>query len=54
MFRGDMQEEMNYYHDDGAEIITAYVEGVNAYIDEVLTSGDLPLEFELLGILPRS
>ncbi|MEL6484936.1 MAG: penicillin acylase family protein, partial [Bacteroidota bacterium] len=31
-FRGDMKEEMNYYHDDGEEIITAYTNGVNAYI----------------------
>ena len=35
-FRGDMTQEMNHYHDNGAEIITAFVDGVNAYIDEAL------------------
>ena len=53
MFRGDINEEMNYYHEDGEEIITAYVDGVNAYIDEVLESGDLPVEFQLLDIVPQ-
>ena len=52
-FRGDMTEEMNHYHDDGAEIISAYTRGVNAYIDEILTTpGQLPIEFKLLGIVP--
>ncbi len=27
---------MNHYHKDGTEIITAYTNGVNAYIDEIL------------------
>ncbi len=53
-FRGDMQEEMNHYHEDGVEIITAYTNGVNAYISEVLADPDLlPLEFRLLDILPQ-
>lgn len=52
MFRGDMQEEMNYYHEDGKEIIEAYVAGVNAYIEEALGADDLPIEFKLLGIKP--
>ena len=53
-FRGDMQEEMNYYHEDGAEIITAYTEGVNAYIDEIMqTPENLPLEFKILGTTPQ-
>ena len=30
LFRGDMTQEMNYYHPRGVEIITAFVEGVNA------------------------
>ena len=34
-FRGDIKEELNYYHEDGYEIITAYTEGVNAYIQAV-------------------
>ena len=34
-FRGDMTTEMNHYHEDGVEIITAYTDGVNAYIEEI-------------------
>lgn len=53
-FRGDMKEEMNYYHEDGIEIITAYTQGVNAYIDEILSRPEkLPIEFKLLNILPE-
>ena len=53
-FRGDMTQEMNHYHPNGAGIITAFVAGVNAYIDEALTApDDLPLPFHLLGIEPK-
>ncbi len=53
-FRGDMKEEMNHYHPNGEEIITSYVEGVNAYIEEALKDPEsLPLEFQLLGIQPE-
>ena len=31
-FRRDLSQELNHYHDNGAEIISAYVEGINAYI----------------------
>ncbi|GGD45392.1 penicillin amidase [Muriicola marianensis] len=53
-FRGDLEEEMNYYHDRGSEIITAYTDGVNAYIDEMLRDTSLlPVEFKMLNILPQ-
>ena len=53
-FRGDMKEEMNHYHDDGVEIITAYTAGVNAYIETILKHPeDLPIEFKALGIQPQ-
>ncbi|MDM9630117.1 penicillin acylase family protein [Robiginitalea aurantiaca] len=53
-YRGDLEEEFNYYHEDGSEIINAYTDGVNAYIEEVLNSPDsLPVEFKALGILPQ-
>lgn len=53
LFRKDIETEMNHYHDDGAEIITAYVDGVNAYIKEILkTPKELPLEFKLLNLQP--
>lgn len=53
-FRGDMETEMNHYHEDGVEIITAYTDGVNAYIEEVLQNPDsLPIEFRILNIMPQ-
>ncbi len=53
-FRGDMDREMNYYHDRGKLIISAYVDGVNAYIDLARRDPEnLPVEFNLLGILPE-
>ena len=53
-FRGDMKEEMRHYHPNGIEIISAYVEGVNAYIAEALKKPEaLPMEFQLLGIEPQ-
>ena len=53
-YRGDMQDEMNYYHEDGVAIIEAYTHGVNAYIDEVLKQPEeLPIEFKLLGLVPQ-
>ena len=53
-FRGDLEEELNHYHPNGSEIINAYTDGVNAYIDEILqTPEDLPIEFKVLNILPK-
>jgi len=53
-FRGDLTEEMNHYHDRGADIITAYTDGVNAYIEEVLQHPEqLPIEFKILDMLPQ-
>ena len=52
-FRGDIEEELNHYHENGYEIITSYTDGVNAYIKEVKENNlELPLEFKLLGIEP--
>lgn len=53
-YRGDMTQEMNHYHKDGTEIITAYTDGVNAYIEEILkTPEQLPVEFQILNIRPE-
>lgn len=53
-FRGDMDQEMNYYHPRGKLIIESYVDGVNAYIDHVNAhEEELPIEFELLNIKPE-
>src|SRR5690606_8123140 len=52
-FRGDMAEELNHYHEDGEAIITAFTNGVNAYIEEILETPEaLPVEFKVLGIQP--
>lgn len=52
-FRKDIITEMNHYHKDGAEIISAYVDGVNAYIKEVREGkNNLPMEFKVLNLLP--
>jgi len=54
MFRGDMKTEMDHYHPEGEKIIQAYVDGVNAYIQEALKDPDhLPVEFKLLNIKPK-
>jgi penicillin amidase len=53
-FRGDLKSELNWYHPHGEAIITSYVRGVNAYIAEANRSPQsLPLEFKLLGIVPK-
>lgn len=53
-FRGDMTAEMNHYHPRGAAIITAFVQGVNAYINVALQNPqELSLPFKLLGIQPQ-
>ena len=52
-FRGDMKRELSHYHPRGHEIVTAFVAGINAYIE--LTEREparLPLEFRILGIKP--
>ena len=53
-FRGNIEDELNHYHDDGYEIITSYVDGINDYIIEVNNDpSKLPIEFTLLGIKPE-
>ena len=53
MFRGDLKAELNHYHPRGAVIITAFVDGVNAYVTEARRDpAKLPIEFRLLNTLP--
>ena len=53
-FRGNLKQELNHYHNNGEAIITAYTEGVNAYISETEKNPKLlPLEFELLNTKPQ-
>ena len=54
MFRGDLKAELNWYHPRGEAIVTAFVNGINAYVDEANTRpANLPMEFKLLGIKPE-
>ncbi len=53
-FRGNLTEELNHYHPRGEAIITAFTEGINAYIAETKKDSTLlPIEFKLLGITPQ-
>jgi penicillin amidase len=52
-YRGDLNQELNWYHPHGGAIAEAFVRGVNAYIDQ--TAKDPALlspEFKMLGISP--
>jgi penicillin amidase len=52
-YRGDITQEMNFYHPRGEEIIRAFVRGINAYIDLTRKKTSLlPFEFRLLGLAP--
>ena len=52
-YRGDLDQELNHYHERGTAIFDAFVQGVNAYV--TLTEQEpklLPIEFRLLGTKP--
>jgi len=52
-YRGDLKEELNFYHPYGERIVSSFVKGINVYIDRVLRRPEiLPIEFRLLGIKP--
>jgi penicillin amidase len=53
MFRGDLKAELNWYHPRGESIVTAFVDGINAAVEEARRRpDDLPLDFKILGITP--
>src|SRR5579872_1185006 len=53
MYRGDLNQELNWYHPRGASIIEAFVQGINAYISETEKNPTLLTpEFKMLGITP--
>jgi penicillin amidase len=53
-YRGDMDKELSHYHAQGKAIITAFTDGINAYIKEVNRHPEqLPVEFRLLDIQPK-
>jgi penicillin amidase len=49
-YRGDMEAEWTSYHPNAKAIITAFVNGVNAFIEH--NSDNLPVEFKLTGVAP--
>jgi len=52
-FRGDLDQELNHYHERGTSVFRAFVRGVNAYITLTEANPDLlPIEFRLLGTTP--
>ena len=53
LFRGDLKQELNWYHPHGEIIINAFVNGINAYVDETISNPNLlSPEFKMLGIKP--
>ena len=53
-YRGSMTTELAHYHPRGASIIGAFVDGVNAYVDQVRANPALmPPELTWLGITPQ-
>jgi penicillin amidase len=53
MFRGDLEQELKWYHPHGPAIVAAFVNGINAYIAETQRDPDLLTpEFKMLGIKP--
>ncbi len=53
MYRGDLEQELNWYHPHGARIIEAFVAGINAYISQTRRDPSLLTpEFKMLGIKP--
>ncbi len=52
-YRGSMTTELQHYHPRGAAIITAFVDGINAYVARVARDSSLmPPELRWLGITP--
>lgn len=53
-YRGDMAREYAAYGPDTKEILTAFTDGINAYIEARRTSAQgFPLEFKLAGFEPE-
>ena len=52
-YRGSLEADFANYHPRGAAIIGAFVEGINAYVDEAARNPALvPAELRMLGIKP--
>ncbi|MFD2935589.1 penicillin acylase family protein [Spirosoma flavum] len=52
-YRGDINKELLHYHPHGPQIVGAFVDGINAYITNILkTPEKLPFEFRVLDTKP--
>jgi penicillin amidase len=53
-YRGDLEAEYSSYAPDTREILTAFADGINAYIASLTLAGGpgLPIEFQLAGFAP--
>jgi penicillin G amidase len=52
-YRGDMQAEYASYAPDTREILSAFTEGINAFIASAKSAGKLPVEFKYAGFEPE-
>ncbi len=53
LYRGDLDTEFAAYHSHGKDILTAFAEGINAYVDAAKADpAKLPIEFRLTGTEP--
>jgi penicillin G amidase len=55
-YRGDMAAEYSSYAPDAREILTAFTEGINAYIAYLKSAASpgLPIEFQIAGFSPEA
>ena len=52
-YRGNLTQELNWYHPHGAAIVQAFVDGINAYVERTRANPQLlTREFRMLGIKP--
>lgn len=54
-YRGDMESEYKSYAPDTKEILEAFTDGINAYMEEIRKPGGigLPIEFQIAGFQPE-
>ncbi|ASV66635.1 penicillin acylase family protein [Cytobacillus sp. FSL W7-1323] len=48
------EESVAEYSDEGMRVLNAFADGVNAYIEELHTTGKWPIEFTILGYKPEA
>jgi penicillin amidase len=54
IYRGDMKAEYASYSPDAKEILSAFTDGINAYIKSLTTGPGLPIEFRIGGFAPEA